>query len=101
MGARGDDLCDLCQMQVPCLSIASGQDQGRALAILRADGTKNIGGGGALIAGSVWTRPALCPPAGDLVLLTDTSFVREPDFYVADIDRLLARNCLQARGKVF
>jgi hypothetical protein len=37
---------------------------------------------------------------GDLVFLANTSFVLEPDFYLVDIDRLRAPDCLQARGEV-
>jgi len=44
---------------------------------------------------------ALGPAAGDLVLLADAGLVGEPDFYRVAVKRLLARNCLQARGKVF
>ena len=83
------------------LDVASGQDKGRALAILRADGAEDFGLGGALIARSVWARAALCPPAGNLVLLTDTSLILKPDFYLIAVDRLLARDCVQTGGEVF
>jgi hypothetical protein len=36
-----------------------------------------------------------------LVLLADAGLVGEPDFYRVAVNRLLARNCLQARGEVF
>src|SRR6201981_3091971 len=39
--------------------------------------------------------------SGDLVLLADAGLVGEPDFYRVAVKRLLARNCLQARGEVF
>ena len=39
--------------------------------------------------------------AGDLVLLADTSLICEPDFYRVDADRLLTRDCVQARGEAF
>src|SRR5262245_30744716 len=48
-----------------------------------------------------WTGAALGPAAGDLVLLADAGLVGEPDFYRVAVKRLLARNCLQARGEVF
>src|SRR5713226_2203327 len=38
---------------------------------------------------------------GDFVLLADAGLVGEPDFYRVAVKRLLARNCLQARGEVF
>src|SRR3974390_1490961 len=96
-------------MQIHRLGVAGRQDQGRTLALLWADGAEDVGGGGALIAGRAWTGAAFGPPAGasfgppggDLVLLANTSFVLEPDFYLVDIDRLRARDCVQARGEVF
>ena len=50
---------------------------------------------------TTWARAALRPAAGDLVLLADTSFICEPDFYRVDADRLLTRDCIQARGEAF
>src|SRR6516162_7816235 len=47
------------------------------------------------------TVAAIGPAAGDLVLLADAGLVGEPDFYRVAVKRLLARNCLQARGEVF
>ena len=44
---------------------------------------------------------ALGPPAGDLVLLADTSLVLEPNFYLADVDRFFARDFIQARWELF
>ena len=94
-------LGDLHEMQVHRLGIAGRQDQGRALALFRADGAEDICRGGALIAGSARAGAALRPAAGDLVLLADPSFVLEPNLYRLDIDRLPVRDCLQARGEVF
>ena len=82
VGAGRDDLGDLRQVQIHRLGITSRQDQGCALAILWADSAEDIGGSGALITGSAGTGAALCPPAGDLVLLANTSLVRKPDFYL-------------------
>ena len=101
VGAGRDGLGDLDQMQVHRLGVAGRQDQGRALALLRADGAEDVGGGGALIAGRAWAGAALGPAAGDLVLLADASLVCEPDFYRVDVDRLFARDCIQARGEAF
>src|SRR5262249_627529 len=59
------------------------------------------GGSGPLVPRCAWTGAALGPAAGDLVLLADAGLVGEPDFYRVAVKRLLARNCLQARGEVF
>jgi hypothetical protein len=53
-----------------------------------------------LIAGSAGAGAALGPAARDLVLLADARFVLEPNLYGFDVDRLFARNFIQARGKV-
>ena len=71
--------------------IAEGQDQSRALALFRADGTEDIGRCGSLIPRRARASAALGPPAGDLVLLADTSLVLEPNFYLADVDCFFAR----------
>jgi hypothetical protein len=92
---------DLRKVEVHRLGIAGRQDQGCALALFRADGSEDVGGSGALVAGCTWASAALRPPAGDLVLLADPSLIREPDFYRVAVERLLARDCVQARGEVF
>jgi hypothetical protein len=101
VAARRNGRGDLDEMQVHCLSIAGGQDQGRAFALLWADSAEDVGRGGALIAGSARTGAPLSPPACDLVLLADAGLVLEPNLYRFDIDRLFARNFVQARGEVF
>ena len=84
------------------MKLITGRElQGRALAVFRADRAEDVGRCGALITGSTWAGAALGPAAGDLVLLADTSLVLEPDFYLVAVDRVLTRDCLQARGKVF
>lgn len=80
MGAGRDDLGDLYKVQVHRLGITGRQDQGRTLAIFWADGAEDVGGCSALITRSAGTRAALCPSAGDLVLLAYASLVREPYF---------------------
>jgi hypothetical protein len=94
---RGD--CD--EMQVHRLGVAGGQDQAGALALLGADGTEDVGRGGALIARSAGAGPALGPPTRDLVLLADARLVLEPNLYGPDIDGLLACNFVQACGEAF
>ena len=101
VSARHDGFRDLREMQVHRLGVAGRQDQGCALALLWADRAEDVGGSGALVAGRAWTGAALRPAAGDLVLLADTSLICEPDFYRVDADRLLTRDCVQARGEAF
>ena len=101
VSTRRDGLGNLREVQVHRLGVASRQDQGRALTLLRADRAEDVGGGGALITGRTGAGAALCPAASDLVLLADTSLVCKPDFYLVAVDRLLARDCIQERGEVF
>ena len=101
MRAGGDVFGDFGEMQVHRIGVALGQDEGRALAVLRRDRAEDIGRGGALILRRGRTRSAFRPSPGDLVLLADTRLVREPDFYVARIDALFPRDFLQACGEVF
>jgi hypothetical protein len=101
VSARRDGRGDFDEMQVHRLGIAGGQDQAGAFALLGADGTEDVGRGGALIARCAGAGTALRPPARDLVLLADARLVLEPNLYDLDIDRLLARNLVQARGEVF
>ena len=101
MCAGRNGLGDLHEMQVHRLGVAGGQDQGRTLALLRADGAEDVGGSGALVAGRTGTRAPLGPPAGDLVLLADTRLVSEPDFYLVAVERFLTGDCIQAGGETF
>ena len=101
VGSWCDRLGDFDQMQVHRVGIAEGQDQSRALALFRADGAEDIGRCGSLIPRSARASAALGPPAGDLVLLADTSLVLEPNFYLADVDRFFARDFIQARWELF
>ena len=101
MGSGRDGCGDLGEVQVHRLGVAGRHDQGCTLALLRADCTEDVGGSGALVPRCAWTGAALGPAAGDLVLLADAGLVGEPDFYRVAVKRLLARNCLQARGEVF
>ena len=96
-----DGLGDLREVQVHRLGIAGWQDQGRALALVWTDGAEDIGGCGALVAGCARAGAALGPSAGDLVLLANTGLIGKPDFYLVAVERLLARDGIQARGEVF
>ena len=101
VGSWRNRLGDFGQMQVHRFGVTGGQDQGRALSLLRADGSEDVGRGGALIPWSAWASAALSPPAGDLVLLTNARFIREPNLYFANIDCLFARDFIQARWELF
>ena len=101
VGSWCDRLGDFGEVQVHGFGIAEGQDQSRALALFRADSTEDIGRRGSLIPRSARASAALGPPAGDLVLLADTSFVLEPNFYLADVDRFFARDFIQAGWELF
>lgn len=101
MGSWCDRLGDFGQMQVHRFGVAGGQDQSRALALLRADCTEDIGRCGSLILRSARASAALGPPAGDLVLLTNARFIREPNLYFLNIDCLFARDFIQARWELF
>jgi hypothetical protein len=101
VGSWCDRLGDFREVQVHRVGIAEGQDQSRALALFRADGTEDIGRRGSLIPRSVRASAALRPPAGDLVLLADASLVLEPDLYLADVDCFFARDFIQARWELF
>jgi len=101
VGSGRDGCGDHGEVQVHRLGVAGRHDQGCTLALLRADCTEDVGGSGPLVPRCAWTGAALGPAAGDLVLLADAGLVGEPDFYRVAVKRLLARNCLQARGEVF
>ena len=101
MGSWCDCLGDFREVQVHRFGIAEGQDQSRALALFRADGTEDIGRCGSLIPRRARASAALRPPAGDLVLLADTSLVLKPNFYLADVDRFFARDFIQVRWELF
>ena len=96
-----DGLGDLGQMQVHRRGIISWQDECRALAQRRADGTENIGRSSALICWRRRPRAASGPATGDLVLLPDPGFVGEPDLYRGRLDALLLRDLCHNRWEVF
>ena len=99
--ARRDLGGDFSQVKVHGLGVASGHDEGCALAVPGADRAEDISGGGSLIFGSAWARAALGPTPRDLVLLADARLVGEPDLYGVGSDALLATDLFQARGKIF
>jgi hypothetical protein len=62
VGSWCDHLGEFCEVQVHRLGVAGRQDQGRAIALLWADGAEDVGGGGALVAGRAWAGAALRRP---------------------------------------
>src|SRR5262245_28460707 len=99
---RGRDrFGDLRKMQVHRLAVASGQDQGRALALPGADRAKDVGGSGPLVARRAGAGATLRPAAGDFVLLTDAGFIGEPNLYRVAVDALRARDRFQTSGEAF
>ena len=101
MGSWCDRPGDFREVQVHRFGIAEGQDQSRALALFRADGTEDIGRCGPLIPRGARASAALGPPAGNLILLAAPCLVLEPNFYLVDVDRFFARDFIQARWELF
>lgn len=79
MRAGIDGAGDLLEMGVHRLGIAPGQNQPDALALLRTDGTEDVGPLGALIVRRDGSCSALRPAARYLVLLPDPGFILEPE----------------------
>ena len=100
MGAGFDSAADLGEMGVQRLCIGVGHDEAGGLALVRADGAEDIGGGRPLILGRRRSSAAFCPSPGDLVLLPDASLVLPPDF---DLDPVAERGAYlpQAVREVF
>jgi hypothetical protein len=96
-----DGLGDLDEVQIHRLGIASGQNEGSALSLLRTDCTEDIGGGGTLVTGCVRTGAAFGPPTGDFVLLADACLILEPNLYCRNVDGFFARDFFQTCGKAF
>jgi hypothetical protein len=71
---------DFGKVQGHRLGIAAGQDECCALAVVRADRSEDVGGGGALIVRGAGSCPASGPAPRDLVLLADPGLVSEPEF---------------------
>src|SRR5262249_12132 len=92
---------DLREVQVHRFGFAGRQDQGCALAPLRAYRTEDVGGGGTLVTRCAWAGAALRPATGDLVLLADASLVGEPDFYRVAVGPLRAPDFFQRHGERF
>src|ERR1041384_7255144 len=92
---------NLGEVQGHRLGVAMGQDQRCTFAVVRAYSSEDVGRGGALIGRSAGSRPASGPAPRELVLLADPGLVGEPEFYVVDVDALLARDLCQAGWEGF
>ena len=92
---------DLGEMQAHRLGVAVRQHQCGTLALAGADGAEDVGRRGALIMRRAGPTAAPGPAAGDLVLLADTGFVGEPDFYIGRCDVLRRGDFFQAGGETF
>jgi hypothetical protein len=92
---------DFGQVEAHRFAVAGRHDERCALALLRADGTEDVGRGGALISWCRGTGAAPGPTTGDLVLLADARLVGEPDLYAVRIERLVTRDFFQARREAF
>lgn len=92
---------DLGEVKVHRLCVASWQNQSYGLALFRADGAEDVGRDSALVARCTGARAAFGPTPCDLVLLADTRLVLKPDLYPLWIDRVIARDLIQAGGEVF
>jgi hypothetical protein len=88
-------------MQIHSVGIATGEDEAGGLSGSGADGAEDVGRAGALIAWRCGPAAAPGPAAGDLVLLADTCFIREPDFDCVSSDALFARDRIQFLWELF
>src|SRR3954465_10930475 len=80
MGAGSHGPRDFRQVQAHGLRVASRQDQGCALALLRADRPEDVGRARPLVVRGAGSGSPSGPAAGDLVLLADTGLVLPPQF---------------------
>jgi hypothetical protein len=101
MLAGAGHVADLGQVQVHRRGVAQGQDQGRALAVLRADGAEDVGRRVALVLRCRRAGTTPRPAPGDVVLLANPGFVGEPDLYRVETEALVPRDARQRGGEVF
>lgn len=100
VGVLGDGFGDLIEMKLHRRGIAKGQDQAAGLALGWADGAKDVGRAGALIARRDRPGAPFRPAPGDLVLLAYPGFVLPPEFEALAFRRFGADRC-QRGGEVF
>lgn len=80
VSAGSNSLRDFGEVEVHRRGVAPGQNEARCLALLRADGTEDVGRSSALVLrrGRACATPS--PSASDLILLSYARFVGPPDF---------------------
>jgi hypothetical protein len=84
-------------MQIHRLGVAGRQDQGCALALLWADRAEDVGGSGALVAGCAWAVPRFAQRRVILFFWPIRASSANQISYLIAVDRLLARDGIQAR----
>jgi hypothetical protein len=88
-------------VEVHGYGVAVWQHQGRAFAVLGADGTENVSRCRALVLSRDRPRSAQGPATRDFVLLAYSGFVREPDLDLFPINVLLARDLVHSGRPLF
>jgi hypothetical protein len=88
-------------VQVHRRAVADRQPQGRALALARANGAEDIGGGVALILRRGGSAAAARPSAGDRVLLAYPGLVGEPELQRLEAEALIRGDACQRGGEFF
>ena len=101
MGSWCDCLGDFGQMQVHRFGVAGGQDQSRALSPASGRWLRRCRSRRSQIPRSARASAALGPPAGDLVLLTDARFIREPNLYFPTSTAFLRATSSRRAGNFF
>src|SRR3954470_16467544 len=100
MGSGSHGLCDFRQVHAHGVCVASGQHNGSALAMLRADCSEDVDRTRPLIVRGARPGAPSGPAPGDLVLLADTGLVLPPQ-----LDRGAVREArpdrLQGGGETF
>jgi hypothetical protein len=77
---------DLGQAQVHRLGVAPGQDQAGGSACFRADCAEDVTGRRALVLWRGRAGAAFGPMTDNLVLLSDSGLIAEPDLYIVRLD---------------
>lgn len=81
VGARRDGGGDFGEVAVHAFAVAARQNDGRALALFRADRAVDIGRRGPLVFWRAWPSAATGPAPGNPVLLANPRFILPPQLY--------------------
>ena len=92
---------DFGQVQIHCLDVALGKNEGGALALFGADRAEDVCRCRPLIVRRRRPCAAFCPTTRDFILLADARLVGEPNLYCPCIDILFARDLVQASWELF